>query len=394
MLTCFNLWRMVITIDLSIVFLCLFPNLKSYYLISDIMKKIDKTLLISVIILSLFGLLMIYSSSSIWAEYKYNDQYKYLKSQTIFLLLGYIIIYIVSKIPVTIYKKYSNTLFFTCTILLILVLIPGIGTVRNGSRSWFGIGGFGIQPSEFTKLGLIIFTSKYLSKNKIKNIKTSVFPILIIVFLTFGLIMLQPDFGTGIILVISIISLLFVSGVNINFFIKLGILGLIGIVGLVIIAPYRMARITSFINPWSDPLGTGFQIIQSLYAIGPGGLLGMGLGNSIQKHFYLPEPQTDFIFSIISEELGIVGILIIVALFTTIIHRGIKISLNTEDNFKKYLAFGITFSIAFQTILNLMVVTGLIPVTGVTLPFLSYGGSSLLVSMTEIGILLNISKTN
>lgn len=358
------------------------------------MKKIDKHLLIAVIILSLFGLLMIYSSSNIWAEYKFNDPYKYLKSQAIFLILGYIIIYIVSKINYQIYYKYSNIILFICIILLILVLIPGIGTVRNGSRSWFGIGSFGIQPSEFAKLGIIIFTSKYLNNNKIKSIKSSVLPILLIVILLFGLIMLQPDFGTGVILVMTIITMLFISGVNMSFFIKLGILGLLGIAVLVIIAPYRLERITSFLNPWADPLGSGFQIIQSLYAIGPGGLLGMGLGNSIQKHFYLPEPQTDFIFSIISEELGFAGVLIVATLFITIIKRGLNISLNQEDNFAKYLAFGISFSLAFQTILNLMVVVGLIPVTGVTLPFLSYGGSSLLVSMVSIGILLNISKYN
>ena len=358
------------------------------------MKKIDKLLLISVIILSLFGLLMIYSSSNIWATYKFNDPYKYLKSQGIFLIIGYFLMCFISKIPFNIYKKYSNKILLVCIILLILVLIPGIGTIRNGSRSWFGIGPLGIQPSEFAKLGLIIFTSKYLSNNKIKDIKTSVLPILMVVILIFGLIMLQPDFGTGIIIVVSIISLLFVSGVNMNFFIKMGLLGLIGIVVLVIIAPYRMARITSFLNPWSDPLGSGFQIIQSLYAIGPGGLLGMGLGNSIQKHFYLPEPQTDFIFSIISEELGFAGVIIVVSLFITIIYRGLKISIKQEDKFAKYLSYGITFSIAFQTILNLMVVVGLIPVTGVTLPFLSYGGSSLLISMIEIGILLNISTKN
>ena len=356
------------------------------------MKKIDKSILISVIIISLFGLLMIYSSSSIWAEYKFNDPYKFLKTQSIFLIIGYILIYIISKIPYKFYQKYSNIILIICTTLLILVLIPGIGTVRNGSRSWFGIGSLGIQPSEFTKLGIIIFTSKYLSTNKIKDIKTSVLPILSIVFIIFGLIMLQPDFGTGIIIVITIIILLYISGVKMNFFIKLGFLGLIGIIGLIIIAPYRLKRITSFINPWADPLGSGFQIIQSLYAIGPSGLLGTGLGNSIQKHFYLPEPQTDFIFSIISEELGFMGVIIITTLFIIIIYHGFKISINQEDNFAKYLSFGITFSLAFQTILNLMVVVGLIPVTGVTLPFLSYGGSSLLVSMTNIGILLNISK--
>lgn len=356
------------------------------------MKKIDKILLISVIILSLFGLLMIYSSSSIWATYKYNDPYKYLKSQAIFLILGYFIIFITSKVDYHLYKKYSNHILIISIILLILVLIPGIGTIRNGSRSWFGIGSFGIQPSEFAKLGLIIFTSKYLTRNKIKDIKSSVLPILLIVLLIFGFIMLQPDFGTGVIIVITIVALLFVSGVNMSFFIKIGLLGLIGVVILVIIAPYRLERITSFLNPWEDPLGSGFQIIQSMYAIGPGGLLGMGLGNSIQKHFYLPEPQTDFIFSIISEELGFAGILIVTTLFITIIYRSITISIKQEDNFAKYLSFGITFSLAFQTLLNLMVVVGLIPVTGVTLPFLSYGGSSLLISLLSIGIVLNISK--
>lgn len=359
------------------------------------MKKINIFLLISVVIISLFGVLMIYSSSYIWAEYKFNDPYKFLKSQLIFLILGYIIMFIVSKINYQKYQKYSNIIFGICFILLVLVLIPGIGTVRNGSRSWFGVGGFGIQPSEFTKLGLIIFTSKYLKNNnkELRDIKKGVLPILIVLMLVFGLIMLQPDFGTGVVIVISIVALLFVSGVKMNFFIKIGLLGLVGVVVLIIIAPYRMERIVSFLNPWSDPLGSGFQIIQSMYAIGPGGLLGLGFGNSIQKHFYLPEPQTDFIFSIISEEFGFMGILIVSSLFITIIYQGIKISMKCEDAFGKYLAFGITFSLAFQTLLNLMVVVGLIPVTGVTLPFLSYGGSSLLITLLSMGILLNISKS-
>jgi len=360
------------------------------------MKKINIVLLFSIILISLFGLLMIYSASYVWAEYKFDDPFKFLKTQSIFLLLGYIIMFIVSNID---YKKYyskSNLIFGICFILLILVLVPGIGTVRNGSRSWFGIGGFGIQPSEFTKLGLIIFTAKYLTKNnrELKNIKKGVLPILVVLFLVFGLIMLQPDFGTGVVIVVSIIVLLFISGVKMNFFIKIGILGLIGISVLILIAPYRMTRIVSFLNPWSDPLGSGFQMIQSLYAIGPGGLLGLGLGNSVQKHFYLPEPQTDFIFSIISEEFGFMGILIVASLFVVIIYQGIKISISCEDHFGKYLSFGIIFSLAFQTLLNLMVVVGLIPVTGVTLPFLSYGGSSLIITLISMGIILNISKGN
>ena len=358
------------------------------------MKKEGKLLLLAVVLISLFGALMIYSSSYVWAEYKFNDPFKYLKSQGIFLILGYIIMYIVSKYPYQNYKKLSNIIFGICLAMLALVLIPGIGTVRNGSRSWFGLGGFGIQPSEFTKLGLIIFASKYLSNNEknLKDIKKGVFPILGVLLLVFGLIMLEPDFGTGVVIVMTIIVLLFVSGVKMNFFIKVGVLGLIGAVVLIIIAPYRMQRIISFLNPWSDPLGSGFQIIQSLYAIGPGGLLGLGLGNSIQKHFYLPEPQTDFIFSIISEEFGFMGVLIVSTLFIIIITSGFKIAMNCEDKFGKYLAFGITFGLAFQTLLNLMVVTGLIPVTGVTLPFLSYGGSSLLISLISMGVLFNISK--
>lgn len=358
------------------------------------MKKYDKILLIAVILISLFGTLMIYSSSYIWAEYKFNDPYKYLKSQIIFLIIGYIVMIIVSNFSYHNYKHLSNIIFGICFAMLTLVLIPGIGTIRNGSRSWFGIGGFGIQPSEFTKLGLIIFTSKYLSNNtrELKDIKKGVLPILAVVFLVFGLIMLEPDFGTGVVIVMTIIVLLFISGVKMNFFIKIGVLGLIGIVILILIAPYRMERIISFLNPWIDPLGSGFQIIQSLYAIGPGGLLGLGFGNSIQKHFYLPEPQTDFIFAIISEEFGFMGVLIVSILFITIIARGLKIAMECENSFGKFLAFGITFGLAFQTILNLMVVVGLIPVTGVTLPFLSYGGSSLIISLISIGILLNIHK--
>ena len=213
-----------------------------------------------------------------------------------------------------------------------------------------------------------------------------------VTILTFGLIMLQPDFGTGVILVMSIIGLLFISGVKLSFFSKIGILGLIGAVALILAAPYRIQRILSFIDPWKDPLGSGFQTIQSLFAIGPGGLLGFGLGNSIQKHFYLPEPQTDFIFSIISEELGFLGALIVASLFVIIISRGFIISMKTNDLFAKFLAFGITFQITFQTLLNLMVVVSLLPVTGVTLPFISYGGSSLLMTLIGVGILLNISK--
>lgn len=357
-------------------------------------RNVDIVLVTSIVLLSLFGLLMIYSSSYVWAEYKFNDPFKFLKNQGIFFLVGMCLMYIVSKIDYEIYYKKSNFLLMGCFILLIAVLIPGVGTVRNGSRSWFGIGSFGIQPSEFMKLALIIFTAKYLCKNEkqMHLILKGVLPILGLTMLVFLLIMLQPDFGTGMIIVMTIIGLLFVGGVPMKFFFRAFMLGVAGIVGLIISAPYRLERILSFMNPWKDPLGSGFQIIQSLYAIGPGGLFGMGFGNSRQKHFYLPEPQTDFIFSIISEEFGFLGILIVGILFIIIIYKGIEIAKRSNDLFSKYLCFGITFGLAFQAVLNLMVVVGLIPVTGVTLPFLSYGGSSLLITLASMGILLNVSR--
>ncbi len=358
--------------------------------------KSDKQLLIIVIILVLFGILMIYSSSFIWSEYKYNDSYHFAKMQGIFFLIGLIIMFIISKIDYHYYYKYSNIIIMICALLLILVLIPGVGKIRNGSRSWFGIGSLGVQPSEFTKIGLIIYVSKYITHNKkhMKNIIKGVFPILGVIAFFFFLLILEPDFGTGMVLIISLLSIIFISGVNISFFVKAGLFGLLGLSGLIIIAPYRIKRIVSFINPWLDPLGSGYQIIQSLYAIGPAGLLGRGLFNSIQKYFYLPEPQTDFIFSIISEELGFLGVLLVSLSFIFIFYRSILISIKCKDIFGKLLAFGLSSSIIIQASLNLMVVVGLIPVTGITLPFLSYGGSSLLVSMTSIGIILNISRKN
>ena len=339
---------------------------------------------------------MVYSSSSIWADYKFHDSFHFFKYQLFFFGIGFLLMYFVSKIPYSFYLKYSNYLLLFSFILLILVLIPGIGSIRNGSRSWFGIGSFGIQPSEACKISLIIFTSKYLSSNKpyLSSFFKGVLPILFITIIFFGLIMLQPDMGTGFIIILSILSILFIAGVSMKIFTIGGVLGIIGIILLIMIAPYRMKRIISFMNPWSDPLGTGFQMIQSLYAIGPGGVLGLGYLNSIQKHFYLPEPQTDFIFSIICEEFGVFGAFFVIGLFSILCYSGIQISLHTNDSFSKYLSFGLLFQIIFQTILNLMVVVGLLPVTGVTLPFLSYGGSSLLVSMVSIGILLNISRNN
>ena len=356
--------------------------------------KYDKLLFIAVIILSLFGLLMVYSSSSIWALYKFNDSFKYVKNQGFFFIIGIILIFIINRFDIKLLEKFSNKFLFISFILLVLVLIPGIGSIRNGSRSWFSIMGFGVQPSEFSKLALIIYTAKYLSHNDkyVKNIKKGIFPLFIIIILFFLVIMLEPDFGTAVVIVLTLIGMIFVSGPNISFFVGAGIVCLVGVVILVLLAPYRMARIVAYLNPWSDPLGSGFQIIMSLFALVPFSLLGSGFGNSIQKNFYLPEPQTDFIFSIIVEEFGLLGVIIILGLFSFIFYRCIYISLKQIDLFKKYLVFGLSFGIILQALLNICVVTGIIPTTGITLPFISYGGSSLLISMISIGIILNVSK--
>ena len=356
----------------------------------------NRKLIITIItiFLTFFGIVMVASSSSIWASYKFNNPYKYMLHQLLFAFIGFLLMYICSKTDFKLYKKHANKILIGSFILLILVLIPGIGIVRNGSRSWFGIGPFGIQPSEIAKIAMIIFVSKYLSKydDYMDNIKEYSFPILLLVLFCFLLILLEPDFGSGAILVLSLVALIFTSKIKVSFFVKIGFVGVLGVVGLIIAAPYRIARILAYLNPWSDPLGSGFQIIQSLYAIGPGGLFGLGLGNSIQKHFYLPEPQTDFIFAIISEELGFVGILIIASCYIVLFYNVIKISLETKDLFGKYLSFGLILELILQTLLNLLVVVGLIPVTGVTLPFLSYGGSSLLTCLIMIGIILNVAK--
>ncbi len=217
-------------------------------------------------------------------------------------------------------------------------------------------------------------------------------PTLGLVFLAFGLIMLQPDLGTGTVMVGTCVIIIFVAGARISHFMGLGIVGIAGFIALIASAPYRIKRITSFLDPWSDPLGTGFQIIQSLYAIGPGGLFGLGLGQSRQKFMYLPEPQTDFIFAILSEELGFIGGSFVILLFSFLLWRGIRIALSSPDLFGTFLAVGIVSMIAIQVMINIGVVIGLMPVTGITLPFLSYGGSSLTLMLLAVGVLLNISR--
>ena len=356
-------------------------------------RGIDYVLLIAVIFLSLFGLVMVYSASNVVAAYKYDDSYYFFKRQLIFWIIGIVLMSMIIKYDIAKFYKHASLVFVICLVLLILVLIPGVGVVRGGARSWIGFGSFSIQPSEFMKLGIVSLLAKYLCDNyKDLEKPKGFFMVLGLVVLIFLVIMLQPDFGTGLVILLSCFVLIYVSGAPMKFFVILGILGLAGGVVLVVSAPYRIERITAFINPWQDPLGSGFQGIQSLFAITPGGLFGHGFNQSMQKHFFLPEPQNDFIFAILLEEFGLIGGFITVAAYYVIIYRGVSISLSVENHFLKFLAMGISASLSVQVFINIGVVIGLLPVTGITLPLFSYGGSSLILTLVSLGVLISISK--
>lgn len=357
------------------------------------MKEANR-ILVSTFALVIIGIIMVYSSSAIWAEYKLNNPYFYLIRQTLFAIIGFAILIIISNINYKFWKNKSFHIFLISLLLLILVLIPGIGIVRGGARSWIGINQFSLQPAEFIKITSIIVISNFLSNvkddiNKVKNLLIVIFFIGII----FLLIMLQPDLGTGLVILITIVLLLFISGLNIKYLLYSFFVGIIGLIYLIISKPYRLKRITSFLDPWKDPRGSGFQIIQSLYAIVPSGIFGLGLFNSRQKYYYLPEPQTDFIFAIYVEELGLIGMIFLLFLFMIIFYNGVLISLKVKNRFACFLSLGIVLLIFVQFFINISVVIGLLPVTGITLPFISYGGSSLVLNLFNIGILINIGKS-
>ncbi|WP_282941530.1 stage V sporulation protein E [Paenibacillus sp. RC67] len=354
----------------------------------------DVTMLVCTMMLLAIGVVMVYSASAVLAFHEFGDLYYYLKRQLLFAVLGIAAMIFTMNVDYLVWKKYAKIGLIVCFALLLIVLIPGVGVVRGGARSWLGIGSFGIQPSEFMKIGMILFLSKMLSENqnKITLFNKGLIPPLGLVGLAFGLIMLQPDLGTGAVLVGASLLIIYTAGARLLHLSYLGMVGVAGFIGLVIAAPYRLKRITAFLDPWQDPLGAGYQAIQSLYAIGPGGLVGLGLGMSRQKYSYLPEPQTDFIFSIIAEELGFIGGSFVLILFMLLVWRGMRTAITAPDTFGSLLATGIVGMIAVQVVINIGVVIGMFPVTGITLPLISAGGSSLTLMLTSIGILLNISR--
>jgi cell division protein FtsW len=354
----------------------------------------DLMLIAATLLILTIGVIMVYSASAVLAFREFGDSFYYLKRQALFAVLGVVAMFFTMNVDYWIWKKYAKIILLVCFGLLVIVLIPGVGVVRGGARSWLGIGAFGIQPSEFMKMGIIIFLAKWLAEKQagITQFTKGLLPPLGLMGLAFGLIMLQPDLGTGAVLCGASLLIIYTAGARIKHFGMIGLVGLAGFAGLVIAAPYRLKRITAFLDPWSDPLGAGYQIIQSLYAIGPGGLVGLGLGMSRQKYSYLPEPQTDFIFSIISEELGFIGAGAVLLLFLLLIWRGMRAAVTAPDTFGSLLAVGITGMIAVQVIINIGVVIGMFPVTGITLPLVSAGGSSLTLILASLGILLNISR--
>lgn len=354
----------------------------------------DIWLIVSILSLLGIGVVMVYSAGAVLAFHDYGDSFYFVKRQLLFAVLGLVAMYFAMNMDYLIWRKYAKITLIVCFVLLLIVLIPGIGVVRGGARSWLGISSFGIQPSEFMKLAMILFLSKILSDQhaKIDSFTKGLLPPLGIMGAAFGLIMLQPDLGTGTVMVGASLLVIYSAGARMKHLASLALVGIAGFVGLVIAAPYRLQRITAFLDPWQDPLGAGYQSIQSLYAIGPGGFVGLGLGMSRQKYSYVPEPQTDFIFSILAEELGFIGGMTVLLLFLILVWRGMRVALTAPDTFGSLLAAGIVGIVAVQVIINIGVVIGLMPVTGITLPLISYGGSSLTLMLTALGILLNISR--
>ncbi|MEF9991661.1 MAG: stage V sporulation protein E [Romboutsia sp.] len=356
--------------------------------------EFDSVIFYTTMTLVFIGIVMVFSASYVQSAFKHHDAYYFLKRSVIYAVLGFIAMIITSRLDYNIWKKNSNAVGIVSVILLILVLTP-LGTEANGAKRWLGIGGASIQPAEIAKFATIIITSKLIEKryDKIKSLTKGVLPLLIIPGVFFALIVAQPNLSTAGILIIVTFVMIFIAGMNMK--LVIGMLGTgVGLFGvLVLTSPYRLARVLSFLDPFQDPLGKGYQVIQSLYALGSGGLFGLGLGKSRQKYFYIPEPQNDFIFAIIGEELGLIGCIVVIILFVILVYRCIRIALKCSDIFSCMVVIGIGTQIGIQAAMNIAVATSSMPNTGVGLPFISAGGTSLTIFMAAIGIVLNISKS-
>lgn len=355
--------------------------------------RFDFILLIVTLALVGVGIVMVYSTSAIMAGERFQDPYYFLKKQALFAGIGFILMIFTLFFPYTILKRLAYPILILSILLLVAVLIPGIGYRAGGAMRWLKIQSVSFQPSEFAKLGLVIFLAYFLTKKdeKIRSFSFGFLPTVLLSGLVVVLVAKEPDFGAALFLSAMVFLLLFISGARVIYMAGALLLTIPVVYYLLMNVGYRYKRLMSFIRPWDDPTGTSFQIIQSFLSFGSGGLFGIGLGEGRQKLFFLPAPHTDFIFSVIGEELGLVGAMVVVLLFFVFTVRGIQIGLSLDDRFGTYLALGVTLMISLQAVINMAVVLGLLPTKGLTLPFISYGGTSLITNFVGVGILLHLS---
>jgi cell division protein FtsW len=356
-------------------------------------KRLDFILLFAVLALVGIGIVMVYSTSAIIAGDRFGDPYYFLKRQALYAAVGFVLMLVMMFFPYETLKRFAYPILIFSVLLLAVVLVPGIGHRTGGAMRWLKIQSFSFQPSEFAKLGLVIFLAYLLAKKeeKIRSFSFGFLPPVLLSGLVIALVMKEPDFGAAFFLTVMVFLLLFVGGARVVYIACAFLTAIPVAYALLMNVGYRYRRLMSFIRPWDDPNGTSFQIIQSFLSFGSGGLFGLGLGEGRQKLFFLPAPHTDFIFSVIGEELGLVGATAVVLLFFILTIRGIQIGLSLEDRFGAFLALGITLMISLQAVINMGVVLGLLPTKGLTLPFISYGGTSLIANLAGVGILSHLS---
>jgi cell division protein FtsW len=353
----------------------------------------DKWLFLATLALICASVVMVYSASALVALERFQQPYLFVTRQMMWAALGIAVLSIVMRVD---YRTYRNDRLIWLLLGVVGFMLVAVLFSRpiNGTRRWFGIGGFGMQPSELAKLAAIFFTALILERRRtrINELGFSLVPIAIVVGGLVGLILLQPDFGTAVSLLVVIGVMVFAAGISYRYLVGAGLLALPALYVIMMQADYRRRRLLTFMDPWADPLGDGFQIIQSLIAVGTGGVFGKGLMEGVQKLFYLPEPFTDFIFAVISEETGLVGASMVVLCFSVIAWRGLRTAMRAPDSFGAYLALGITMMLVLQAFVNISVVLGLLPTKGIPLPLVSNGGSSMLINLLGVGVLLNISQ--
>jgi cell division protein FtsW len=358
------------------------------------MRDIRISLLVMILLLISLGVIFIYSSSCVYALQEKGNPLYFLNRHLIFLGLGFLLSIAAMIIDYRDLRPWAKPIMLFSIFTLVLLFVPGVGRTIFGARRWFRIGPFSFQPSEFTKLAILIYMADLLSrkKGKIKDFQQGFLPPIIVLGVACLLIVIQPDLGNSILLGAIVLIMLFAAGAQIKHIGLLGLLSLPAIYFLVVKVPYRMARMMAFWDPWEDRQGVGFQLTQSQMALGSGGIWGVGLGKSVQKLFYLPAAHTDFVFSIIGEEIGLVGTLAVILLFAAFIWQGARIVKRTEDMFGYFLGIGIIVMIGLQAAINIGVSIGALPTKGLPLPFISYGGSALVVNMVSVALLLNISR--